>query len=212
MDLAQLERELHKRTLEPYTPWGQKQNNHWDSLTRFIYTTPTWDALKRVAAQQQPAEVDPRRFFAYSANRWFNFWSARGVEEIFTRLDGVEAAKNPRDRLVDFSIDGIRFDHKTSVFPKRYPHDLTYARYSPETLVEWLYRNQSTQKRMHFHNRLFIILYDLQRGEHWKLRAELIWLKEKIETYVRYFHPQKLLRLSFENGQTALSDIVWAIK
>jgi len=194
VDLLQLERELQKRTREPYTPWGQKQNNHWDALTRFIYTTPTWEALKRNAAQQQPASVDTRLFFAYSANRWFNFWSARGVEEIFTQLDGVQAAKNPRDRLVDFFINSIRFDHKTSVFPKRFPHDLNYARYAPETLIEWLYHNQSAQQRMHFHNRLFIVLYDLQGGEHWKLRAELTWLKEKIETYVEYFHPQKLVR------------------
>lgn len=212
MNLESCRHELQQRIREGYLPWGQKQNNRWDALTNFIYRTPTWQEVKQAAQTRCPADIDSRRFFAYAANRWFNFWSAQGVEAIFCDLPGVIPAKNPRDRLVDFSINGLTFDHKTSVFPQKYPHPLYYARCSPESLIEWLYLNQSSQGRQHFANRLFIILVDEQNGEHWKLRAELPWLKEKIETYVRYFDPQKLVRLAFEDGQTALSDIIWAIK
>jgi hypothetical protein len=212
MDLFLYQQELQKRTREPYTSWGRKQNNHWDKLTNFVYATPSWDELKQKVAHYQPAEVNDRQFFAYAANRWFNFWSARGVEEIFCRLEGVQAAKNARDRLVDFSINGIKFDHKTSVFPKNFPGSLQYARQHPEALVRWLYQNQSRQQRMHFHNRLFIILYDSQKGQHWKLRAELLWLKGKIEAYVSDFRPEKLIELQFDGRYTTLADIIWAIK
>lgn len=212
MDLPRLQRELRLRTREPYTPWGQKQNNHWDDLTRFIYTTPTWDALKQTAARQLPTDVNGEQFFAYAANRWFNFWSAKGVEAIFCSLDGVRAAKNPRDRRVDFAIRGITFDHKTSVFPKRFPHSLAFAQQRPDALARWLYGHQSRQQRYHVHNRLFIVLYDSRRGEHWKLRAELLWLEAKIKTYVSGFRPEQLLRLQFSGKGVTLSDIIWAVR
>ncbi len=212
MNLAHLQTELQKYTREPFLPWGQKQNNHWDNLTNFVYKIPEWNGLKQNIDRYQPANVERRQFFAYASHRWFNFWSARGVETIFSELSGVTAALNPRDRLVDFSINGTTFDHKTSVFPKRYPYDLSFARQNPVSLVDWLYKNQSSQRRQHFHNRLFLVLYDSQRGEHWKLRAELLWLKTKIEAYVRHFDPDKLISLTFEPNHLTLADIIWAIK
>ncbi|RME44139.1 MAG: hypothetical protein D6796_12190 [Caldilineae bacterium] len=211
MDLPALQAELRKRTREPFTPWGQKQSNRWDALTNFIYHTPTWDELKIEVARRRPAGVDADRFFNYAANRWFNFWSAWGVERIFCELDGVQAATNPRDRLVDFTLHGIRFDHKTSVFPRRFPHSLSDAQQHPGLLIGWLYHNQSREGRMHFGNRLFIVLYHSKTGEHWKLRAELLWLKGKIEAYVRHFRPERLVSLQLGDGRVALSDIIWGV-
>lgn len=211
MDLASCQRELQKRTAEAATPWGRKQNDHWDGLTRFIYATPTWDGLKRAAAQACPAETDSALFFAYAANRWFNFWSAKGVEAIFCRHSAVKPASNPLDRRVDFFIQNIPFDHKTSVFPQNFPHSLADACRSPVVLVDWFYRHQSGEGRQHFHNRLFVVLYNSQTAEHWKLRAELLWLKEKIDAYVQNFNPQKLVQLRFDD-RIVFSDIVWAIR
>lgn len=211
MDLALCQRELQKRTAEAETLWGQRQNDHWDGLTRFIYTTPTWDGLKRAAAQSCPPKTDSALFFAYAANRWFNFWSAKGVEAIFCRHSAVKAASNPLDRRVDFFIQGIPFDHKTSVFPKNFTLPLSEARRSPQILVDWFYRHQSGEGRQHFHNRLFVVLYNAQTAEHWKLRAELLWLQQIIDAYVQDFNPQKLAQLSFD-GQAVLADIIWAVR
>ena len=135
-----------------------------------------------------------------------------GVEQIFAQLPGVQPNKNPRDRLVDFTLYGITFDHKTSVFPKHFPQNLHFAWQHPEALIHWLYQNQSGEQRRHYGNRLFIILFDSQDGEHWKLRAELQWLQTKIHHYVRRFDPDKLTALSFIRDKITLADIIWAIK
>ncbi|HEY6906884.1 MAG TPA: hypothetical protein VI230_05415, partial [Ignavibacteriaceae bacterium] len=75
----------------------------------------------------------------------------------------------------------------------------------------WLYKNQSRQQRMHFKNRLFIVLYSSD-GNHWKLKAEITWLKSVIERYMLGFNPDYLLRFPFEPGVSIISDVIWAIK
>jgi hypothetical protein len=78
-----LEHELKRRVNEyPYTPWGRKQADQWDKTTNFIYLTNQWDNLLRVV-NDMPADVKN-----YAINRWFNFWSAIGVETIFCDLPG----------------------------------------------------------------------------------------------------------------------------
>lgn len=212
IDLIALETELKRRTAEPFTPWGRKQDNRWDGLTRFAYQVRTWDELKHRAAAVYPKSVDRDAFFSYAANRWFNFWSAQGVEHIFAQLPGVTPNKNRYDRLVDFTLHGITFDHKTSVFPKYFPESIQFAWQHPEALIHWLYQNQSGEGRQHFANRLFIVLFDSHTAEHWKLRAELRWLQSKIHHYVRKFDPDQLTALSFTRNTITLADIIWAVK
>ncbi len=202
VNLAALESELKKRLDAPYTPWGRKQADKWDRETNFIYSASKWADLQRRIKNMPPEQRN------YATNRWFNFWSAMGVEAIFCSLPGVAAAKNPRDRLVDFSIQGLKFDHKTSVFPKGYRYGPRYAAEHPEHLAAWLYQNQSRQRRFHQANRLFIILYDSQ-GQHWKLRAELSTIKQVVEQYISKFSAAKLIRLNL-NANEVLTDIIWA--
>ncbi|MCG3208600.1 MAG: hypothetical protein FOGNACKC_02211 [Anaerolineae bacterium] len=202
MDLHLLETELKKRVAGyPYTPWGRKQADDWDRQTNFIYHTNRWETVLNITADM-PAELRN-----YAINRWFNFWSAMGVETIFCNLPGVVAARDKKDRLTDFSINGVKFDHKTTVYPAAYPHSIDYARQHPTSLLMWLYGNQSQQKRFHLANRLFIVLYR-RDGEHWKLRAELATIAAAIETYVRAFEINKLFGLNF-NGRTAVADLIW---
>jgi hypothetical protein len=83
IDLVALESELKKRLSYPPTPWDRRQNNAWDKETGFIYQIKTWEGL---LAKVQGFSRDKCH---YAVNRWFNFWSARGVEEIFCRQPGV---------------------------------------------------------------------------------------------------------------------------
>ena len=87
-----------------------------------------------------------------------------------------------------------------------------YALRNKKELIEWLYANQSQQKRKHLDNRLFIIVY-AQNGKHWKLKAEISWLKDIILNYANNFNEENLIRLKLKNnGEETLSDIIWAIK
>ncbi len=200
-----IEVELKKRVAGyPPTRWGRKQADDWDRQSRFIYHTPAWDDMARQAARLDKPLAE------YAINRWFNFWSARAVEGIFHTLPGVEANVDQMDRLVDFSIQGITFDHKTSVFPRNYPESAKFAYRHKAHLISWLYAQQSRQQRYHTANRLFIMLY-ARNGQHWALRADVGRLAAVIRRYVQGFSADKLTALWLDD-HTVLSDVIWCFK
>lgn len=203
--LQTIETELKKRIAEhPFTPWGRKQSNEWDYATNFIYSTSTWEELKDKIQKLQPDLQN------YAINRWFNFWSARGVETIFCQQANVVPNKNTKDKLVDFTIQNIQFDHKTTVYPKSFPVPLPLKTFLDKgSFIQWLYSNQSTENRYHCSNRLFIVLYAAS-GEHWKLKAELSQLEKTIHLYIQDFNPKNLCFLTL-NNQKITSDLIWFI-
>jgi len=203
MDLERVERELKKRWSIPYR-WGRKQNDDWDEKTNFIYKTYSFESLLKKSEQ---LNEDLKN---YALNRWYNFWSAMAIEYIFTSSPIVNANKNKYDKLVDFTIDNIPFDHKTSVFPKGFNRTFKYAKEHKEELIYWLYQNQSQQGRKHLKNRLFVVLYD-ENEEHWKLKAEIFFIKTEIEKYLNNFNKNALSHIEIENCK-ALSDIIWIRK
>lgn len=201
MDLPRVERELKKRWNYPYR-WGRRQSDDWDRRTNFIYTTYSVASLLKKTEGFEPALRD------YAMNRWYNFWSAKAVEEIFAEDPRVEANRNVYDKRVDFRIDGIPFDHKTSVFPRGFERSYAYARQHKRALIEWLYAHQSQEGRKHLRNRLFVLLYDGIDGEHWKMKAEIFRLKELVHGYLRGFSRKRLERFDFGEG-TVYADILW---
>ena len=119
---------------------------------------------------------------------------------------------NQYDKLVDFRINEIPFDHKTSVFPKAYPKTLEEALENKEELIRWFYKNQSQEGRKHFKNRIFLVLYNKENvNEHWKLKTEILYIKTIIEKYVSVYNSDNLVKLNL-NGEEVWSDIIWIIK
>lgn len=208
--LLQIECELKKRLSYPYE-WGQKQNDYFDNQTNFIYHISSFEDLLNEIKNRFINNSDYKKYFNYALNRWYNFWSAHAVEKIFCALPNVVPALDEKDHLVDFSINGFTFDHKTSVYPKAYNKNFKEAIINTGDLIRWLYKNQSLEKRMHFKNRLFIILYSTA-NEHWKLKAEIFWLKKEIEYYMIGFNPHYLMKFNFEERSETLADVIWTIK
>ena len=203
MDLPRVETELKKRWQYPYK-WGRKQSDLWDKRTNFIYEIYNFETLLKKTASFDESLKN------YALNRWYNFWSARAVEFIFSSHNNVVSNKNAYDKLVDFTINNVPFDHKTTIFPKGFNRSLTYAKRNKRELIKWLYINQSQQGRKHLKNRLFIVLFDKNK-EHWKMKAEINYLKTGIDSYVNIFDIGKLCRLNFGQGEI-LSDIIWIEK
>lgn len=211
MNLEKLETELKKRFSYPYV-WGGKQNDDFDKLTNFIYKTSSFKELLKQIESNFKSYSNYSKLKNYALNRWYNFWSAKAIETIFCSHQLVNPHENKKNKYIDFFIDGIPFDHKTTVFPKGFSNSIPYAIDHKKVLIEWLYLNQSSQQRQHFKNRLYIVLIDFEnQNEHWKLKAEIAWLKRKISTYLTNFEPSKLQSLSFEKSN-ARADIIWAIK
>lgn len=209
MNINLVEAELKKRHTYIYK-WGLKQNDAYDKQTNFIYNIKTFEELLGEIKRKFGNQKAPGNIANYAINRWYNFVSAAAVENIFCSLPNVIPAKDSKDRLVDFSINGITFDHKTSVYPKNFTLGINEARKKPEVLIKWLYKNQSQQQRKHLKNRLFIVLHN-NNGEHWKLKAEVKWLQKLIEDYVKIFDKNSLKQFEFEKEVKTYSDIIWAV-
>ena len=208
--LAEIESELKKRLSYPYK-WLQKQNDNFDKQTNFIYHTFLFEDLLKEIDNRFKSEKEFDLYFNYTINRWYNFWSAQAVENIFCSILNVKPALDSKDRLVDFIIDGEAFDHKSSIFPKNFPYKIDEAIKRTNELIKWLYKHQSQQQRKHLKNRLFVVLYS-KDGEHWKLKSDITWLKDRIEKYMLGFNPNYLFKFNFEKEKETLSDIIWAIK
>ena len=208
-ELINIEKELKKRLAYPYK-WGRKQNDEFDKLTNFVYRISSFDEVLKETENRFQKDKEHQNIANYSLNRWYNFWSAQAVEKIFCSLPNVKPALDEKDRLVDFTIDGVTFDHKTSVFPENFPYKIDEAIRKTDQLILWLYTNQSQQQRKHLKNRLFIVLFSSD-GDHWKLKAEISWLKERIEKYMEGFNTNYLLKFQLEKNQETISDIIWAI-
>jgi len=211
INVEDIEKQLKNRLPYPYQ-WFRKQNNIWDNYTNFIYNTPTWEVLiPKIAAVVLKYNLDKKELYYYAINRWYNFWSAMAVEHVFSTCDGIVPEKNSKNRLVDFRLQGISFDHKTSVFPKGFNQSFEYAKENPRELIKWLYKNQSSQQRYHLKNRLFIIVYD-KTGAHWKLKSEIRLLEKEIKNYVSNFTPAQLQKFIFTLDTETFSDIIWIEK
>jgi hypothetical protein len=200
MDLLRVETELKKRLIYPYK-WGRKQSDDWDAKTSFIYSTYTFEKLLEKTASFDEKVRD------YALNRWYNFWSAEAVENLFSLHEKVKSNINKFDKLIDFTINTTCFDHKTTVFPIGFNQTVAYAKNNPAELIQWLYLNQSQESRKHMKNRLFIVLVEKNK-EHWKLKAEIKLLKTEIDTYVENFNSENLFQFNLENN-TILSDLLW---
>ena len=211
MDYLALEKELGKRLKYKYS-WGRKQVDEFDEQTNFIYKINSFDELLKAIETKFKDNSQYNDLKNYTLNRWFNFWSAKGIETIFCEYENVKQHPDSYNKFTDFFIKKIPFDHKTTVFPKGFKKSIPYAIEHKNELIEWLYENQSEQQRKHFKNRLFIVLANYQHeSEHWKLKSEISWLKKIISAYLRNFDSSKLHSFSFEN-KTIKADIVWAIK
>jgi len=211
MNYELLEIALKKRLNFEYS-WGRKQTNQFDAKTNFIYKTDDFETLLNQIDSSFKNESNFNDLKNYTLNRWYNFWSAKAVESIFCKNVQVRSHSNSKDKFIDFYINDIPFDHKTTVFPKGFKKSIPYAIEHKKELIEWLYNNQSKEQRQHFKNRLFIVLIDFEEPtNHWKLKAEILWLNNIISTYLSNFAPSKLQTITFEN-KTVYSDIIWAIK
>lgn len=216
-----LEIELKKRIVIPYTWKGKKQNNSDDKRSNFIYKTPFFENIQKMIQFYKCEDLSD-----YVINRWYNYWSARAVESIFVQNKNIFAEKNVKNKYSDFLIydeewgSSVAFDHKTTVLPKCFEGKILKFLKSnsveglhifDEELVKWLYENQSQQQRKHWKNRFFVILIDSEKLEHWKLKSDLVFLHENISEYLKKF--KMLDAVSFIHGEKKVySCVFWIVK
>jgi hypothetical protein len=106
------------------------------------------------------------------------------AEMMFLDHPGVVAGP-PKDHEVDFTIDGVPFDLKTSEVPRVFLDSIEELAANPTTIASWLYAHQSRERRFHNANRLFLLLCDREDpDEAWRLRADAAALREAIDRFM----------------------------
>jgi hypothetical protein len=182
-EIARISRQLAQVARE--IPWERVQNDAWDRACSFIFRTRT-AARVRAKAEEIGAREDLERpaFVHYALRRWYCFWGARVAELLFAGHPGVEPGP-PKDHEVDFTIDGVPFDLKTSEIPRAFADRLGDLHTQPERLATWFYANQSRGRRFHAANRLFLVLCDADQPEEaWRLRSNVAALRSAIDGFL----------------------------
>lgn len=202
INLEILEFALKQRLQYTYS-WWRKQNDLWDKKTKFIYNIRTFKLLL------QSIETFDNDLKNYALNRWYNFWSAKWIEQIFAENQRVISNPNEYDKEYDFMIDGIKFDHKTTKLPDNY--DYKKAKENKIELIKRLYKEQSNEWREHYNNKIFVCTYDWINKEHWKVKAEISLIKEIITVYMNWFNVNNLIELDF-GKEKVYADLIWVEK
>lgn len=197
--------ELHKVTR---LAWTRAQNDEWNRLSLFVYRTQTLHQVKAAAHQTAGQHKLPVEFIDYAIARWYALKTHDLAVDLFCRHPRVTRWPNPRDRTIDFELDGVSFDlkltHLSAARAKRLPLALLQAR--PDDLIVQLYEEQSRQERFGLNNRLFMVCYDpAQPADSWKLKRDWRRLAAAIEAYLAdpTYHP-----VTLPGGARVMSDVI----
>ncbi len=166
-------------------PWGRVQNDAWDGRCQFIFRLRTVDRV-RVRAEEiaRQQALNPDAFVSYALRRWYCFWGARMAELLFLRHPNVLPGP-PRDHEVDFTIDLVPFDLKTTELPRAFAGRLDDLVENQVRAATWFYEHQSRERRFHAANRLFLVLGDPEYpDEAWHLRADVAALRAAIDAFL----------------------------
>ncbi len=197
--------ELYKVT---QLAWRRVQNDAWNRLSLFVYEALTLHQVEEKTYQVARQNQLPVEFIDYAITRWYTQKTHDLTVELFCRHPRVKRWSNPRDRHVDFQLDGIPFDlkltHMSAARARQFP--LAALRVHPDPYILWLYREQSQQERFGLNNRLFVTCYDTEHpAESWKLKRDWQRLAEVIEAYLKQPTHHAL---ELQKGVKVISDLI----
>lgn len=203
MEELDLQKELDK-ALKDFKSWWDIQNNRYDSFTKYIYTTKTYDELvHNTELMCQVYKIDFNSLFRYALNRWFNNIVSHYAEDCFTDHPIVKDEEDIYNKEIDFYINDTPFDLKMSVFPKSFGKSIEYAVEHKEELIEWMYKHCSKWNRLHNWNKIFLVCYSPD-WNHNMVKGNLKLVKDTVDRYLANYDESKLIKID-----DSLSDILF---
>ena len=184
-----------KQALDYISEHWQRQNDELDRLTKFVYEIDNLDFILTICNKKN---IDTN----YALHRWYNFQCAKYHEYLFCKNAAVKE-ENEHHKTIDFYINNVAFDLKTSVYPKKFKQNLDLSkRENKNELIVWLYKNQSSEGRQHFDNRLFIVCKNLASKSNFDL------IEEKIKAFIDYSNKNGFNKIEI-NNRLIFSDVIW---
>lgn len=178
-----IRRELHE--IERTPPWPRVQGDAWDRASRFIYRVKDLKTLRaKTESVADALNLSRNGFGSYVIRRWYDFHTHEVALEIIADHASVQREENRYHHEIDFYLVGQPFDLKLTRFPCGFNHTLEYTRANVDELAQWLYVNQSRQRRFHAANRMFLVFRDSTAlDQNWQLRRDF----ERIEAAMYAF-------------------------
>ena len=149
----------------------------------------------------------------YALHRWYNFHISIYCEQLFVELGAVKERDN-KNREVDIYVENIPFDVKVLVYPNalsNHPYDLK-TRNGKNSMIRWLYKNQSQQQRKHLKNRLFIVCDGKTQYDNLCFKSDFEQIRKKIKTYLDDVKKNRFNEMIIkDNGKlySVKSDIIY---
>lgn len=175
--MNEFKREL-KKALHYINEIWDKQNDIDDQKSNFIYKVDTVDDVIKMS---NIYKID----YKYALHRWYNFKTSTYCEKVFVE-NGAIKEEDYKNKTKDIYINGIPFDVKLTVYPKKlpnHPYDLK-TRIGKNEMIKWMYKNQSQQGRKHMANRLFVVCDGNSPYENLCLKSDIDKLEKKIKIYM----------------------------
>lgn len=197
MDKLQREALEIKKAIPYLKPnvWAIQEDNK-DRKTNFIYNAQTIEEiLKKLENESEDLKT-------YGIHRWYNFKTSKMTEEIFTML-GAQKENNIKHKTKDIYINSTPYDVKLTVYPKKYYN----ADFNKESLIQWLYQNQSKQGRYHLENRLFVVCGKPTDTAIDKLikKSDFKNIYNEVQNYMQYYNKNEITI----HNKNIYSDVIW---
>ena len=175
--MSKIEDDL-KKTLTLISSDWDMQNNKNDKETNFIYKVKTLEECLKLIDKNG---VDKE----YALHRWYNYMTSIQSEYIFCEFGAIHE-KNIYNHDVDIYINGVPFDVKLTVYPKKLsdrPFDLS-TRKGKNEMIKWYYENQSQEGRKQLINRLYVVCDSIDSEECMKMKSDFDLMRKVISDYM----------------------------
>ncbi len=186
--------------------WG-RQNNRFDKRSNFISRVETVDECLQKAREMA---IDEN----YVLHRWYNYQTSIYCEGLFVKY-GAQKEKQLYNHDIDIYINEIPYDVKLTVYPaklKRSGEILNlHNRDDKNTLIRWMYANQSQEGRKHLKNRMFIVCNGENTYQNLALKSDFDIIETRISGYFHFLEnnePNKLVIQDAGQEYEVYSDII----
>jgi hypothetical protein len=199
-----------KKRLDPKFSWGKRRVAIWDDLTHFVLQYELFDEVIESLAMEFATHSKFEEIRNYALNRWYNFYAQKTIESIFFKHPMVRKVTRDQSEDIDIYVQGNNFRTEIVELPESYKPEFEQSLEGRKKLIKGLYNGNIISSNNQNLNHLFVVVSG-RSGESWKLKSDVIWLKELIYNYLNKFDALKLIEFEFR-GSVVKSDVIFGLK